>query len=155
MGRVTATSTMDVHAPAAAVAEAVADYAQVRPRILPEQYSAYRVLEGGQGTGTRAAWNLRATKKRNRDVDATVTVSGTPDTHIEIVEEDANSTMVTTYVVRSTAGGSLVEMTTSWDGAKGIGGFFERTFAPGGLKKIQHELLENLRVDVEGSAGRA
>ena len=44
-------------------------------------------------------------------------------------------------------------MTTSWEGAGGIGGFFERTFAPGGLRKIQHELLENLRHWCEKRAG--
>ena len=32
----------------------------------------------------------------------------------------------------------------------GVGGFFERTFAPAGLKRIQHQLLANLKADVEG-----
>ena len=45
-------------------------------------------------------------------------------------------------------------MTTSWKGAGGVGGFFERLFAPAGLKRIQHSLLKNLKDDVEGSAGR-
>jgi hypothetical protein len=40
---------------------------------------------------------------------------------------------------------------TSWEGAGGIGGFFERMFAPLGLRKIQAEVLENLKKDVEGS----
>ena len=31
-----------------------------------------------------------------------------------------------------------------------VGGFFERTFAPAGLKRIQHQLLTNLKADVEG-----
>lgn len=149
MARVTATNTVTIAADVEKVTAAIADYTQVRPRILPEQFTAYRVLDGGQGQGTRAAWNLRATKKRNRDVEAVVSVAGSPETHWELVEEDANSSMTTTYVVRACTEGSLVEMTTSWDGAGGVGGFFERTFAPAGLKKIQHELLDNLRKDVE------
>lgn len=149
MARVTATNTVVIEAPVEAVATAIADYAQVRPRIQPEQFSAYRLIQGGQGHGTVAAWNLQATKKRSRDVKATVTVDDAA-AHWSLVEKDENSSMATTYTVRESTGGSLVEMTTSWDGAGGVGGFFERTFAPAGLKRIQHALLANLKDDVEG-----
>ena len=54
MGRVVATNNLVVKAPVDQVITAIADYAVVRPEILPEQYSAYRVLEGGQGAGTAA-----------------------------------------------------------------------------------------------------
>ena len=37
----------------------------------------------------------------------------------------------------------------SWNGAGGIGGFFEKTFAPLGLKKIQAEVLANLKQELE------
>ena len=149
MARVTATNTIVIEAPVDAVTTAIADYARVRPRIQPEQFSAYRLIEGGQGHGTVAAWNLQATKKRNRDVKATVTVDDA-GAHWSLVEKDENSSMATTYTVREATGGSLVEMTTSWDGAGGVGGFFERTFAPAGLKRIQHQLLTNIKADVEG-----
>lgn len=149
MARVTASNTIVIDAPVEAVTTAIADYAQVRPRILPEQFSAYRLIQGGQGHGTVAAWHLQATKKRSRDVKATVTVDDAA-AHWSLVEKDENSTMATTYTVREATGGSLVEMTTSWDGAGGVGGFFERTFAPAGLKRIQNELLTNLKADVEG-----
>ena len=149
MGRVTASNTIVIDAPVQAVSTAIADYAGVRPRIQPDQFSAYRLIQGGQGHGTVAAWNLQATKKRSRDVKATVTVDNSAS-HWSLVEKDENSSMATTYTVREAAGGSLVEMTTSWDGAGGVGGFFERIFAPGGLKRIQHELLSNLKADVEG-----
>lgn len=149
MARVTATNTIVIEAPVEAVSAAIADYAQVRPRIQPEQFSAYRLIQGGQGDGTVAAWNLQATKKRNRDVKANVTVDDAA-AHWSLVEEDENSSMATTYTVREATGGALVEMTTSWDGAGGVGGFFERTFAPGGLKRIQHQLLANLKDELEG-----
>ncbi|MBB0994712.1 SRPBCC family protein [Dietzia maris] len=149
MARVTASNTIVIEAPVEAVSAAIADYAQVRPRIQPEQFSAYRLIQGGQGDGTVAAWNLQATKKRSRDVKANVTVDDAA-AHWSLVEKDENSSMATTYTVRETTGGALVEMTTSWDGAGGVGGFFERTFAPAGLKRIQHALLSNLKDDLEG-----
>ena len=40
---------------------------------------------------------------------------------------------------------------TSWQGAGGVKGFFEKTFAPLGLRKIQAEVLENLKKQVEGA----
>ena len=150
MARVTATNTIVIEAPVEAVTTAIADYAGVRPRIQPEQFSAYRLIQGGQGHGTVAAWNLQATKKRSRDVKVSVTVDDAAAGHWSLVEKDANSSMATTYTVREATAGSLVEMTTSWDGAGGVGGFFERTFAPAGLKRIQHELLTNLKADTEG-----
>ncbi|MFS4489760.1 SRPBCC family protein [Dietzia kunjamensis] len=149
MARVTASNTIVIEAPVEAVSAAIADYAQVRPRIQPEQFSAYRLIEGGQGDGTVAAWNLQATKKRSRDVKANVTVDDAA-AHWSLVEKDENSSMATTYTVREATGGALVEMTTSWDGAGGVGGFFERTFAPAGLKRIQHALLSNLKDDLAG-----
>ena len=42
------------------------------------------------------------------------------------------------------AGGSLVTVRISWQGATGIGGFFERTFAPRGITRIYSTELDNL-----------
>ena len=139
MGQVSASSSVQVNASVVKVLEALADYAVVRPKILTEEYSDYRVLEGGKGNGTVAQWTLKATEKRSRDVKATVTVAGGT-----ITETDANSTMVTTWTVSPSGDGSTVTTTTKWQGATGIGGFFERIFAPRGLKKIQAGVLENL-----------
>ena len=140
MGKVTAIAERTIDAPAEKVRELVADYAETRPKLLTEHYRDYEVTEGGVGAGTKASWKLQATSKRVRDVAATVTEpkSGT------LVETDANSSMVTTWTVAESGAGSLVRIETSWDGAGGIGGFFERTFAPGGLKKIYDGVLGNL-----------
>ena len=68
-----------------------------------------------------------------------------------IVERDANSSMVTTWRVEPVAaGGSRVRATTTWNGAGGIGGFFERTFAPKGLARIYDGVLANLDGVVRG-----
>jgi hypothetical protein len=52
--------------------------------------------------------------------------------------------MVTTWTVRAAGTGTLVRIQTSWDGAGGIGGFFEKTFAPAGLKRIYDGVLGKL-----------
>ncbi|AUH67700.1 MULTISPECIES: SRPBCC family protein [Gordonia] len=144
MGQVTASAAIQINAAPEAVSAALADYANVREGILPENYRDYRVDEGGNGSGTVVHWILQATEKRKRDVLADVTVAG--DT---ITETDRNSTMVTTYRVTAEGTGSRVETTTSWKGAGGIGGFFEKTFAPKGLNRIQTALLTNLKQRLE------
>ncbi|RAV06800.1 SRPBCC family protein [Mycolicibacterium sp. GF69] len=145
MGQVSASSTVSIDAAPETVLAAVADYTTVRPAILSPHYSEYRVLEGGQGAGTVASWKLQATKSRVRDVKADVDVAG----HT-VIEKDANSSMITNWTVAPAGSGSSVTVKTSWQGAGGVGGFFERTFAPLGLRKIQAEVLDNLKNHVEG-----
>jgi Polyketide cyclase / dehydrase and lipid transport len=144
MGQVVATAERVVRAPADVVRAALADYATTRPAVLPEQYSEYRLDAGGQGAGTRVHWRLAATSKRVREQDVVVTEG--PDG--TLVESDANSSMVTTWTVQPGAGGSTVRARTTWNGASGVGGFFERTFAPKGLARIHEALLERLERSV-------
>jgi carbon monoxide dehydrogenase subunit G len=146
MGQVSASSTVLINATPEAVLAAVADYQTVRPKILSAHYHGYQVLEGGQGAGTVAAWKLQATESRVRDVKAEVDVAG----H-SVIEKDANSTMVTTWTVAPAGTGSTVTTKTTWTGAGGVKGFFEKTFAPLGLRKIQAEVLANLKKEVEGA----
>jgi len=145
MGQVKATSTVLIQAEPAKVLDAVADYQTVRPKILSPQYSEYEVLEGGQGQGTVAKWRLQATESRVRNVQVNVDVAG----HT-VIEKDANSSMVINWTVAPAGPGSSVTVTTTWTGAGGVKGFFEKTFAPLGLKKIQGEVLDNLKKEVEG-----
>ena len=145
MGQVSASSTILIDAEPAMVLDAVADYTTVRPRILSPHYSEYRVLQGGQGRGTVAAWKLQATKSRSRQVQAAVDLAGRT-----VIEKDANSTLVTNWTVAPAGPGSSVTVKTMWNGAGGIKGFFEKAFAPLGLRKIQAEVLANLKKVVEG-----
>ncbi len=145
MGQVSAASTTLINAEPGATLAAVADYQNVRPKILSSQYSGYQVVQGGQGAGTVAKWKLQATKTRVRDVQVDVDVAG----HT-VLEKDANSSMVITWTVAPAGPGCSVTMKTTWNGAGGVGGFFERTFAPLGLKKIQGEVLANLKRELEG-----
>ncbi len=141
MSQVHAVTDHHVHASVADVRAALADYEAVRPAIQTEHYRDYRVVEGGVGDGTVVAWVLQATSKRSRDVLADVSITADGD----VVERDRNSTLVTTYRVTSHGDGlSHVRVETTWKGAGGIGGFFERTFAPKGLDRIHTAVLENL-----------
>lgn len=119
---------------------ALSDYTGVRSRMLTEHFSEYEVREGGQGEGTVVHWKLAATKKRVRDCLFTVSAPAGD----RLVERDANSSMVTTWTVTPADGGARVHVTTTWDGAGGVGGFFERTFAPKGLQRIYDAQLAKL-----------
>ena len=145
MGQVSAASTILINADPEAALAAVADYQTVRPKILSSHYSEYQVLQGGQGQGTVAKWRLQATESRVRDVQVDVDVAG----HT-VIEKDANSSMITNWTVAPAGPGSSVTVKTTWTGAGGVKGFFEKTFAPLGLKKIQAEVLANLKNELEG-----
>ena len=141
MGKVTASAAQTITASADRVIAALGDYNGTRAAMLTEHFSKYEVREGGKGAGTVVHWKLAATSKRVRDCLITVTA---PSANT-LVETDANSSMVTTWTVTPAGDGtSAVTVETSWNGASGIGGFFERTFAPGGLKKIYDAQLAKL-----------
>jgi hypothetical protein len=141
MAQVTARTERTIDAPAERVRTALADYEKVRPTILTEHYRDYRVEAGGQGDGSRVHWLLQATKNRVRDQLIHVSTPGAD----RIVERDGNSSMVTTWTITPAGPDrSVVAVESSWTGAGGIGGFFERTFAPKGLQRIHDGVLANL-----------
>ncbi|MEV7193545.1 SRPBCC family protein [Streptomyces sp. NPDC093510] len=128
------------------VFDALADYNGTREKLLSEHFSEYEVREGGDGEGTLVHWKLQATSKRIRDCLLEVS----EPTDGELVEKDRNSSMVTTWTVTPAGEGkSRVVVTTVWNGAGGIGGFFEKTFAPKGLGRIYDVVLGNLAAEVE------
>ncbi|MDN5380954.1 SRPBCC family protein [Streptomyces sp. LB8] len=146
MAQVEATTERVVAADAEKVFDALADYRDTRPKVLPGQFSEYEVREGGDGEGTLVHWKLQATSKRVRDCLMEVT----EPTDGELVEKDRNSSMVTTWrVTPAGEGRSRIVVTTTWKGAGGIGGFFERTFAPKGLSRIYDDLLARFAAEVE------
>jgi Polyketide cyclase / dehydrase and lipid transport len=149
MAQVSASSSILIDAEPTAVLDAVADYQTVRPKILSPHYSNYQVLSGGRGRGTVASWKMQATKSRSREIRATVDLAGRT-----VIEKDANSTLITNWTVAPAGtAGSSVTVKTTWNGTTGVGGFFEKIFAPVGLRKIQDEVLANLKKEVEGQSG--
>jgi Polyketide cyclase / dehydrase and lipid transport len=61
-----------------------------------------------------------------------------------LTESDEHSSTVTTWVVTRDGPGCQVRLETRWQGAGGIGGFFERLFAPRVLRRLYAEELERL-----------
>lgn len=156
MGQVEATTERVVSGKPEDVFDALADYRDMRPKLLPEQFSEYEVREGGDGEGTLVHWRLQATSKRVRDclLEVTEPTGGTSGAGGygggRLVEKDRNSSMVTTWTVTPAGEGrSRVTVTTTWTGAGGIGGFFERTFAPKGLGRIYDAVLAKLAAELE------
>lgn len=140
MADVTASTERIIAAPAFRVRRILADYT-VRPEILTEHYSDYVLHSGTVGEGTVAGWKLAATSKRVRDVLVDVSLP----MHDKIVETDRNSSLVTTWTVSAgPAETCRVRVSSTWKGAGGIGGFFERTFAPKGLAAIYDGVLAKL-----------
>lgn len=139
MGKVEASAERTIDAPAQQVYGYLADMHQ-HPRFLPPAFSDFQVEEGGVGAGTVTRFVITA-GGRTRAYRMRVTE---PEPGRTLVESDAGSSLVTTFNVEPRGEKSLVRIVTNWDGASGIGGFFERTFAPKALRRIYLDELERL-----------
>jgi uncharacterized protein YndB with AHSA1/START domain len=137
--RVTKERTVD--APPAEAFALLRDYRR-RPRILPANVSDYEVESGGEGAGTVVRYRLRA-GRRERAYRIEVEE---PTPGRELRERDTGSTFVTTWTLEPAGGGrqTLVRLHSEWRGAAGIGGVFERIFAPRGLGRIYDDVLARL-----------
>jgi hypothetical protein len=144
MANVTATATKTVDAAPARVLEFLRDYRESRPQILTDNYSAYRVEQGGEGAGTVIAYHFAA-GGRERDYRLHAEDSGDA-----LRERDEFSSFVNTWRVDPEGAGSRVTVEASWQGAGGVGGVFERLFAPLGLRRIYAEVLDRLASAVQG-----
>jgi hypothetical protein len=142
MARVLASASREVAAPPERVLELLRDYRSFRQRILTGNYSAYRVEAGGNGGGTVVAYHFAA-GGRERDYRLRV-----EESDASLRERDELSSFVSTWNVRPSAKGSQVTLEGSWDGASGVAGFFERMFAPLGLRRIYGEVLAKLSEEI-------
>jgi hypothetical protein len=61
-----------------------------------------------------------------------------------LAESDTGSSLVTKFTVTPVDGKSRVEIATTWEGAGGVGGFFERLFAPRVMRGIYADELTRL-----------
>ena len=129
----------------------LADYETRRPRILPPNYLDYAVEKGGRGSGTVIRYRFQAAgRERPYEMHVEETVKGQV-----LTERDKDSSLVTRWSVLPVNGGqkSRVSVETDWESAAGgIGGFFERTFAPLGLRRIYQDTLIALALMVQSPA---
>jgi uncharacterized protein YndB with AHSA1/START domain len=140
MGVIEVTAERTVNAPAEAVYGYIRDM-NVHPKFLPPAFSDFQVESGGVGTGSVTRFKVTA-GGRTRDYHMTV---DEPEPGRVLRESDQNSSLITKFTVDPGSGqSSLVKISTSWQGAGGIGGFFERTFAPRAMKALYEDELERL-----------
>ncbi len=127
-------------APADTVYRYIADMHDHHPRFLPPAFSDFTVESGGIGAGTVTRFTMTA-GGRTREYRMKV---AEPEPGRVLTESDMNSTAVTTFTVSPQGSTSLVQISTAWDGAGGIGGVFERMFAPRVLRGIYADELSRL-----------
>ncbi len=149
MSYVTVTKERTVAADPAATFAFLRDYNK-RPSIFPPNFIDYRVESGGEGAGTVVRYRLRA-GERERAYHMKVEETGGR----ELRESDQGSSFVSTWSLEPAEGGkkTLVRLHSQWKGAGGVGGVFERIFAPRGLGPIYDDLLARLDAAL-GAAGR-
>jgi hypothetical protein len=138
MTTVTASASKIIDAPPERVLEFLRDYRDARPRILTDNYTAYRVEQGGHGKGTVIGYHFAA-GGRERDYRLAV-----EEHDGGLSERDQLSSFVSRWTVAPDGDGAQVTLESSWHGAGGIGGMFERTFAPVGLRRIYGQMLDKL-----------
>jgi hypothetical protein len=140
MARNVVSAEATVHAPADTVYSYLVDMRDHHPHFLPPAFSDFQVESGGVGAGTVTRFTMTA-GGRTRQYRMQV---AEPEPGRVLTESDLNSTAVTTFTVSPRGAASLVRITTAWDGAGGIGGIFERMFAPRVLRGIYADELNRL-----------
>jgi hypothetical protein len=150
MAKVQASADGVVGASPATVYGYLADMHQ-HQRFLPPAFSDFAIESGGNGAGTVTRFKVTA-GGRTRDYRMEVTE---PEPGRILQESDTTSSLVTTFTVDPEGEMSRVRITTTWDGAGGVGGFFERLFAPRAMGRIYADELSRLDAYARAQAGQA
>lgn len=140
MGTLVVSAEREVGAPADEVYRYIADMREHHPRFLPPAFSDFQVESGGVGEGTISTFKFTA-GGRTRRFRMT---AAEPEPGRVLTETDSHSSAVTTFTVTPQGGTSRVRISTTWQGASGVGGFFERLFAPRALRGIYADELDRL-----------
>jgi uncharacterized protein YndB with AHSA1/START domain len=145
------TAERTVNAPPEQVYGYVADMREHHPRFLPSEFADFQVESGGVGAGTVTRFTLN-TGGRSRNYRMQI---AEPEPGRVLTEADTESSLVTTWTIEPAGGGSRVQIATTWEGAGGIGGFFERTFAPRVLRRLYDDELARLDEYARQQSGTA
>jgi hypothetical protein len=139
MGTIAVAQEGAVGAPADLTYRLIADDAH-HAKFLPDAFSDFETVEGGVGAGTVHRFKLAAGGKV-RDYLMRV---DEPQPGRVLTETDENSSLQTTFTVTPAGDTCTVKIETTWQGAGGVGGFFERTFAPKVMRKMYADELARL-----------
>jgi uncharacterized protein YndB with AHSA1/START domain len=148
MALITVAAERMIDAPAEIVYGYVADMRQ-HQQFLPPAFSEFEVESGGVGAGTVTRFRV-TTGGRSRHYRMQV---AEPEPGRVLTESDMDSSLVTTFTVEPREERCLVKISTGWQGAGGVGGFFERLFAPRVLRRIYADELERLNEYARQHAG--
>jgi uncharacterized protein YndB with AHSA1/START domain len=129
-----------IDAPAETLYAYIADMREHHPHFLPPAFADFQVETGGVGAGTITRFRMNA-GGRSRDYRMQI---GEPEPGRILTESDTGSSLVTTFTVTPEGEGARVRISSTWAGAGGVGGFFERLFAPRVLRGIFDDELERL-----------
>ena len=140
-----------VGAPAETVYGYIADHREHHPRFLPDNFQDFEIEAGGVGAGTITRFKVSA-GGRSREYRMEV---AEPEPGRVMTESDTRSSLVTTWTVTPQGTSSRVEISTRWQGAGGVGGFFERLFAPRVMRGIYTDELERLDAYARGQRASA
>ncbi len=142
MSHISAKSERIIEAAPEEIFGALSDYRNRRRRILTENFVNYEVEQGGQGSGTVITYTLRA---GGRERAYRIAVDEPQKGHL-LAERDLKSSLITRWSVSPLENGSKSKVTveSDWEGSQGVGGFFERTFAPRALSAIYQDMLSAL-----------
>src|SRR5947209_12058959 len=149
MGTIRVSAEQPIDAPAETVYSYIADMREHHPRFLPPAFSDFRVESGGVGAGTITTFKVTA-GGRSREYRMRV---DEPEPGRVLTESDTGSSLVTKFTVNPQGASSRVAIETVWDGAGGVGGFFERLFAPRVMKGIYADELGRLNAYARERAG--
>lgn len=139
MATIHVSAERSIEAPAETVYGYIADH-EHHSQFLPPAFSDFRVESGGVGAGTVTRFKVTA-GGRTREYRMQV---AEPEPGRVLTEADTESSLMTTWTVTPEGAGSKVRISTTWEGAGGIGGFFERLFAPRVMRGIYTDELERL-----------
>ena len=132
-----------IHAPAALLYSIIADYRDGHPHILPKPpFGSLTVEEGGIGSGTRIAFEMRI-MGRLRTHHAAITE---PQTGQVLVETDLTSGAITTFTVepRGEGDGTMATITTDIAVHHGLFGTLEAWLTTRILRPIYQKELKQL-----------
>ncbi len=129
-----------IGAPADVVYGYIADHREHHPRFLPDAFTDFEVEAGGIGAGTITRFKVTA-GGRTRDYRMEV---AEPEPGRVMTESDTGSSLVTTWTITPEGPNTRVRIATTWEGAGGVGGFFERLFAPRVMRGIYEDELGRL-----------
>jgi uncharacterized membrane protein len=151
VGTIHVSAKRTIAAPAQIVYGYLADMREHHPHFLPPAFSDFTVESGGVGAGTITRFKVSA-GRRTREYRMEVSE---PEPGRVLQESDTGSSLVTRFTVTPQGDSCEVEILTTWEGAGGVGGFFERMFAPRVMQGIYADELARLDAYARGQDPRS